>query len=96
MRRKRRTLWSRPDERPVHRGDAAVLDDVEPGVACLFRRFLVGDAGHLSSPFGGEGLNSGLHDAHNIAWKLAMPSRPLSAFDSTISDTPARSSTAPI
>jgi 6-methylpretetramide 4-monooxygenase / 4-hydroxy-6-methylpretetramide 12a-monooxygenase len=36
------------------------------------RRFLLGDAGHLSSPFGGEGLNSGLHDAHDIAWKLAL------------------------
>lgn len=39
------------------------------------RRFLLGDAGHLSSPFGGEGLNSGLHDAHNIAWKLALELR---------------------
>ncbi len=36
------------------------------------RRFLLGDAGHPSSPFGGEGLNSGLHDAHNLAWKLAL------------------------
>jgi 6-methylpretetramide 4-monooxygenase / 4-hydroxy-6-methylpretetramide 12a-monooxygenase len=35
-------------------------------------RFLLGDAGHLSSPFGGEGLNSGLHDAHNLGWKLAL------------------------
>ncbi|MHC1563648.1 FAD-dependent oxidoreductase [Actinomycetospora sp. C-140] len=36
------------------------------------RRFLLGDAGHLSSPFGGEGLNAGLHDAQDIAWKLAL------------------------
>jgi 2-polyprenyl-6-methoxyphenol hydroxylase-like FAD-dependent oxidoreductase len=39
------------------------------------RWFLLGDAGHLSSPFGGEGLNSGIHDAHNLAWKLALQSQ---------------------
>ena len=39
------------------------------------RCFLLGDAGHLSSPFGGEGLNSGIHDASNLAWKLALELR---------------------
>lgn len=34
--------------------------------------FLVGDAAHRFPPAGGFGMNSGLQDVHNLAWKLAM------------------------
>lgn len=35
------------------------------------RVFLVGDAAHTMPPYGGYGGNTGIHDAHNLAWKLA-------------------------
>jgi 2-polyprenyl-6-methoxyphenol hydroxylase-like FAD-dependent oxidoreductase len=35
------------------------------------RAFLVGDAGHVHSPAGGQGMNTGIGDAVNLAWKLA-------------------------
>jgi 2-polyprenyl-6-methoxyphenol hydroxylase-like FAD-dependent oxidoreductase len=35
------------------------------------RCFLVGDAAHIHSPVGGQGMNTGLQDAYNLAWKLA-------------------------
>jgi 2-polyprenyl-6-methoxyphenol hydroxylase-like FAD-dependent oxidoreductase len=35
------------------------------------RAFLAGDAGHIHSPAGGQGMNTGIGDAINLAWKLA-------------------------
>ena len=35
------------------------------------RVLLAGDAGHINSPAGGQGMNSGIQDAQNLAWKLA-------------------------
>jgi 2-polyprenyl-6-methoxyphenol hydroxylase-like FAD-dependent oxidoreductase len=34
------------------------------------RIFIAGDAAHIHSPFGAQGMNTGLHDVWNLAWKL--------------------------
>jgi 2-polyprenyl-6-methoxyphenol hydroxylase-like FAD-dependent oxidoreductase len=41
------------------------------------RVFVMGDAAHVHSPAGGQGMNTGIQDAFNLAWKLAMVSRGL-------------------
>jgi 6-methylpretetramide 4-monooxygenase / 4-hydroxy-6-methylpretetramide 12a-monooxygenase len=38
----------------------------------LGRVFMAGDAAHIHSPVGGQGLNSGIQDAYNLMWKLAL------------------------
>ena len=43
------------------------------------RAFLLGDAGHIHSPVGGQGMNTGIGDAVNLAWKLAASIRQQSA-----------------
>lgn len=38
----------------------------------LNRCFLIGDAAHVHSPVGAQGMNTGMQDAYNLAWKLAF------------------------
>jgi 2,4-dichlorophenol 6-monooxygenase len=54
---------------------------VSAKLASAYRRgrvFLAGDAAHSLPPTGGFGLNTGVQDAHNLAWKLAFAIRGLS------------------
>ncbi|VDC06551.1 unnamed protein product [Peniophora sp. CBMAI 1063] len=45
------------------------------------RVFLVGDAAHVHSPTGGQGMNSGILDAMNLGWKLALVCKGLASPD---------------
>ncbi|QAV70996.1 FAD-dependent oxidoreductase [Salinibacterium sp. UTAS2018] len=48
--------------------------DLSHGVADRFRSgrvVLAGDAAHIHSPVGGQGLNTGVQDAHNVMWRIA-------------------------
>jgi len=64
----------------VPAGFPVAIDDVQPwsataATATAFRNgrvFLAGDAAHLMPPTGGFGGNTGIADAHNLAWKLGM------------------------
>jgi 2-polyprenyl-6-methoxyphenol hydroxylase-like FAD-dependent oxidoreductase len=63
--------WMRIDVRHVHWFSTY---HVHHRVADAFRRrraFLLGDAAHIHSPVGGQGMNTGIGDAVNLAWKLA-------------------------
>jgi pentachlorophenol monooxygenase len=39
---------------------------------CRGRVFVAGDAAHIHPPTGAQGMNTGIQDAHNLAWKLAL------------------------
>ncbi|MCX5280342.1 MULTISPECIES: FAD-dependent monooxygenase [unclassified Streptomyces] len=45
------------------------------------RVFVAGDAAHIQPPIGGQGLNTGVQDAYNLAWKLALAVRGLATDD---------------
>jgi 3-(3-hydroxy-phenyl)propionate hydroxylase len=63
----------RPDLRPEHelRQRVYVFHALLATTWRRGRAFLLGDAAHMMPPFAGQGLNSGLKDAANLAWKLA-------------------------
>jgi hypothetical protein len=63
--------WMRIDVERVHWFSTY---HVHHRVADQFRKgraFLLGDAAHIHSPVGGQGMNTGIGDAVNLAWKLA-------------------------
>jgi 2-polyprenyl-6-methoxyphenol hydroxylase-like FAD-dependent oxidoreductase len=49
------------------------------------RVFILGDAAHIHSPLGGQGMNTGIGDAINLGWKLAMVTQ--GRADATLLDT---------
>jgi 3-(3-hydroxy-phenyl)propionate hydroxylase len=55
------------DRAAVYRFHATVADSFGTGSV-----FLVGDAAHQMPPFNGQGMCTGIRDAENLAWKLAM------------------------
>lgn len=60
--------------RTIYTFHARIADSFKVG-----RVLLLGDAAHLTPPFAGQGMNAGLRDAHNVAWKIAMVERGIAA-----------------
>ena len=67
-RRSRRTdiRLHEPEWSSLWRANIRLVDRYREG-----RVFLAGDAAHIHSPAGGQGMNTGIQDAHNLGWKLA-------------------------
>ena len=55
-----------PEWSSLWRANIRLVDRYREG-----RVFLAGDAAHIHSPAGGQGMNTGIQDAHNLGWKLA-------------------------
>ena len=50
------------------------------------RCFLIGDAAHQFPPAGGFGMNTGIQDAHNLIWKIAMALRSKKSYFSEFTE----------
>jgi 2,4-dichlorophenol 6-monooxygenase len=67
-----RTMLGIPDLKVVvHRVSPWSVEGIVAIDYSIGRVFFVGDAAHRHPPAGGLGLNTGVQDAHNLAWKLA-------------------------
>jgi 2,4-dichlorophenol 6-monooxygenase len=67
-----RTLLKLPDlDMTVHKVSHWILDRIVAEQWRFGNIFLAGDAAHRQPPTSGLGLNTGIQDAHNLAWKLA-------------------------
>ena len=53
--------------RSLYRANVRMVDRYRVG-----RVFLAGDSAHVHSPAGGQGMNTGIQDAYNLGWKLAL------------------------
>ncbi len=56
----------KPEWSSLWRANIRIVDRYREG-----RVFLAGDAAHIHSPAGGQGMNTGIQDAQNLGWKLA-------------------------
>jgi 2-polyprenyl-6-methoxyphenol hydroxylase-like FAD-dependent oxidoreductase len=59
-----------PEWSSLWRANIRLVDRYREG-----RVFLAGDAAHIHSPAGGQGMNTGIQDAYNLGWKLAAVAR---------------------